>query len=145
MDKDFSFSLVPDGWALCYLSECGRKEECLRYQACLLSPKGKTQAACVLPAALRQGACPHFHPIEKMRMAAGFQRIFDELKAKHVASITSKLIRYLGPKTTYYRYRCGERSLTPKQQEWILALLRSYGYTEGVAFDSYSEGYRFSF
>ena len=37
MDKDFNFSMVLHGWALCYLGECKRKEECMRYQMCLLA------------------------------------------------------------------------------------------------------------
>ena len=37
MDKDLNFSMVPHGWALCYLGECKRKEECMRYQMCLLA------------------------------------------------------------------------------------------------------------
>ena len=30
--ESFNFSQVPYNWALCYISECGRKEECMRYQ-----------------------------------------------------------------------------------------------------------------
>ena len=143
MDKDLNFSMVPHGWALCYLGECKRKEECMRYQMCLLATEDVTRMTCVLPTVLKKKVCPHFHPIKKVRMAAGFEKMFDEVKAKDQAVIKAKLMGYLGPKSTYYRYRSGERSLTPTQQEWILDLFRRYGYTEGIDFDGYKEEYWF--
>ena len=142
MDKDLNFGIVPHGWTLCFLGECKRKEECMRYQMCLLAPEETTRQTCVLPTVLRRKVCPHFHPIKKVRMAAGFEKICDEIKAKHEAAIKAKLMAYLGARSTYYRYRKGERSLTPEQQEWILKLLRRYGYTEGIEFDSYREEYQ---
>ena len=143
MNKDLNFSMVPHGWALCYLGECKRKEECMWYQMCFLATEETTRTTCVLPTVLKKKVCPHFHPIKKVRVAAGFEKIFDELKAKHQATIKMKLMGYFGARSTYYRYRSGERSLTPEQQEWILNLLRRYGYTEGIEFDSYREEYQF--
>ena len=143
MDKELNFSMVPHGWALCYLGECKRKEECMRYQMCLLAPEETTRQTCVLPTVLRQKVCPHFHPIKKVRVAAGLEKIFKEIKTKDEATIKAKLMGYFGARSTYYRYRKGERSLTPEQQEWILKLLKRYGYTEGIEFDSYREEYQF--
>ena len=115
----------------------------MRYQMCLLATEETTRTTCVLPTVLKQKVCPHFHPIKKIRVATGFEKMFDEVKAKDQAVIKAKLMGYLGPKSTYYRYRSGERSLTPTQQEWILDLFRRYGYTEGIDFDGYKEEYRF--
>lgn len=145
MEKDFNFSQVPHGWALCYLGECKRKEECMRYQMCLLAPEETTRQTCVLPTVLRQKVCPHFHPIKKIRVAVGFQKLLDELKAKDQATIRLKLMGYLGHGGTYYRYRNGKNSLTPEQQEWIKKLMRRYGYTAEDIFDSYREEYQFRF
>ena len=145
MDKDLNFSMVPHGWALCYLGECKRKEECMRYQMGMLAPEDLTRTTCILPTVLKQKVCPHFHPIKKVRMAAGFQKMFDELKTKHQAVIRMKLNSYLGHGGTYYRYRNGDNLLTPEQQEWIKKLLRRYGYTEDDIFDSYREEYQFRF
>ena len=36
--ESFDFNQVPYNWALCYISECCRKEECMRYQVCKLAP-----------------------------------------------------------------------------------------------------------
>lgn len=145
MDKDLDFSLVPHGWALCYVEECGRKEECMRYLMCLQAPKDQTRFPCVLPTVLTQAECPHFHSAKKQRMAVGFRKMFDELKPKYHRTVRARLMAYLGYGGTYYRYRNGERTLTPAQQEWIVKLLRRYGCTEETIFDGYREEYRFNF
>lgn len=96
MDKGFDFSKLPYSWAMCYLSECSRKEE-----------------------------CPYFHPIRKVQVAIGFKDIFREVKERDHSAIRRKIANYMGRGGTYYRYRNGERHLTPKQQEWIRQLFPS--------------------
>ncbi|MDY6033294.1 MAG: DUF6078 family protein, partial [Alloprevotella sp.] len=46
--------------------------------------------------------------------------------------------------TSYYRYQRGERLLTPEQQQWILKLFASKGYTDQLLFEHYVESYDFS-
>jgi len=87
MDKSFKFSQVPHNWALCYISECSRKEECMRYQVCKLAPVGMTRNNCVLPTVMNKKECPHFAPIQVVRAAVGFSRIFAEVKEKHHAAM----------------------------------------------------------
>ena len=139
MDKDFDNSKIPYNWAMCYLSECSRKDECLRYQVCLSAQCTKNQ--CVLPTALRKGECQYFHPIRKVRVAIGFRNIFSEVKERDHSAIRRKIANYLGRGGTYYRYRNGERELSPKPQEWIRQLFRHYGYTDEVVFDRYETIY----
>ena len=139
LDKDFNYSKLPYGWTLCSLSECSRKEECLRYQVC--QSVTLTRGQCVLPAVLLKETCPYFHPIRKVNVAIGFKGIFREVKERDHSEIRRKIANYLGRGGTYYRYRNGERSLTPKQQEWIRQLFRRYGYTEEVVFDRYETIY----
>ena len=139
MDKDFNYSKLPYGWTLCYLSECSRKEECLRYQVCLSVTQTKSQ--CVLPAVLRKGKCPYFHPIRKIQVAVGFKGIFADVKERDHAEMRKRIANYLGRGGTYYRYRNGEKPLTPKQQEWIRQLFLRYGYTKELMFDRYETVY----
>lgn len=144
MDMNLDFREIPFDWVVCYVSECPRKQECMRYQVCQRMPKGgMTVSSCVLPLVLQQERCPHFHPILKVRAAVGFSRIFDEVKARHHAPMRSELAAYLGGGGTYYRYRSGKRLLMPEQQEWISQLFRRYGYTDEVVFDGYRDIYRF--
>lgn len=143
-NKLLRYGDVPYGWALCYIKECTKKEECMRYQVCNIVPVGVTKNACVLPNVLRLSDCPHFHPIQVVRAAAGFRNIFSEVKEKHHASMRSEISHYLGSGGTFYRYRNGERLLMPEQQEWIKKLFLRYGYTEEVVFDEYKNVYRFN-
>ena len=142
MEKDFDFSQITYYWSLCYIAECSRKEECMRYQVQLLAPQEMTHHSCVLPTVMQKDECPHFHPIQKVRAAVGFRKIFAEVKEKDHAPMRYELAQYLGRGGSFYRYRNGERLLMPNQQEWIKNLFRRYGYTEEVCFDGYKEVYK---
>lgn len=143
MDKDFDFKQVPHGWAMCYVEACPRKDECLRYQVYLNSPKGRTTNKCVLPAALLKEECPHFRSIRKMRVAIGFQHIFNKVLASDIATMRSEMASFLGCRATFYRYRRGDQPLTPRQQKWIQEMFRRHGYTDEVTFDKYEDVYIF--
>ena len=143
MDKDFNFSQVPRSWALCYVSECPRKEDCLRYQACLAAPPIKYFGKCVMPNALVQKECPMFRPIQKTQVALGFRHIFNDVKANDVAQMRAELAAYLGCVATFYRYRNGERPLNPRQQQWIKDMFRRHGYSDDVPFDEVKDVYLF--
>ena len=101
--ESFDFNQVPYNWALYYISECSRKEECMRYQVCKLAPIGLTRNNCVLPTVMNKKECPHFTPIQVVRAAVG------EVKEKHHAAMRRELAGYLGGGGTFYRYRNGER------------------------------------
>ena len=143
MDKDFDFRQVPRSWALCYVSECPRKQECMRYQACLQAPPVKYFGKCVMPNALLQESCPMFRPIQKVRVALGFHHIFDQVQAKDITQMRAELKDFLGSRTTFFRYQSGEKPLTPRQQEWICQLFRRHGYSDEIAFDSMKDIYIF--
>lgn len=142
MDKDFDFKQVPYGWAMCYVEACPRKDECLRYQVYLSLP-GCMVNKCVMPAALRQPSCPHFRPIRKMRVAIGFQHIFNKVLASDIAIMRAELAAFLGCRATFYRYRRGDQPLNPRQQKWIQEMFRRHGYTDEVTFDQYKDVYVF--
>ena len=142
MDKDFDFKQVPYGWAMCYVEACPRKDECLRYQVYLSSP-WRIVNKCVMPGALRQPSCPHFCPIRKMRVAIGFQHIFNKVLASDIAIMRAELAAFLGCRATFYRYRRGDQPLNPRQQKWIQEMFRRHGYTDEVVFDQYKDVYVF--
>lgn len=143
MNKDFDHHQVPFDWLLCYVSDCSRKEECMRYKACQWMPSGVTHHPCVLPSAAAKKQCPHFRPVKKVRVATGFRNIFVDVKARDIAQMRSELAAYLGSRATFYRYRKGDYLLSPSQQEWIRHLFRRYGYGEGITFDGYKDVYVF--
>ena len=144
MDQDFDFKQVPFHWELCYIAECERKAECLRYQACLQAPPAANRHPCILPTVMQQRQCPYFHPMQKMRVAVGFRYIFNKVLAKDIAEIRSEIRNYLGNKSAFYDYRKGKRPLMPRQQQWICDLFRRYGYTHEVEFDAYKDVFVYS-
>ena len=143
MEQEFDFRQVPRNWALCYISECPRHGECLRYQACLMAPDRRVYHKCILPSVLRQGDCQHFCSVQKVRAAVGFRNIFRSVLARDIADIRKELMAYLGSRNTFFRYQRGDLLLLPAQQQWIQQLLRRYGYTDDVTFDAYREVYLF--
>jgi hypothetical protein len=143
MENTFDFRQVPEWWALCFLAECPRIGECLRYQVGQVAPEKMTKGCCVMPSVLKQAKCPHFHPIVTVRAAVGFTHIFDEVKERHHADMRAKIAEYLGGGGTYYRYRNGTKLLMPEQQQWIRNLFKRYGYQEDIEFDNYRTVYRF--
>jgi len=54
-----------------------------------------------------------------------------------------ELTDYLGSKGTYYRYKDGERLLSPEQQQWMAELFAKYGYDRDIRFDAYEDEYNF--
>lgn len=134
---------IPTDWPLCFLAQCARKDTCLRYQAALALPQTVETCVAVAPTVLQKAKCPQFCKIKVMRTALGFTRIFSEVKQRHVPEIRARIAAYLGGNGTYYRYLHGECALTPEQQQWIRDLFDSFGYTDGIAFDGYEEGFCF--
>lgn len=143
MDKDFDFNKVPRNWTLCYVSECPRKHECLRYQVCLAAPVIKYFGKCVMPNALKYPECPMFRPIEKTTIVFGFRHIFNNVLAKDVAQMRTELKDFFGSRTTLYRYQTGRRPLNPRQQQWIKDMFHRHGYPDDVAFDESQDVYLF--
>lgn len=140
------FSLVPNGWAVCPGSACPTAAGCLRHVAYESMPDGVTQWESVMPRqALKEGACRYFCESGLVRMARGFDGMFAQVKSKDAQmSLRLRLTEYFGSNGTYYRYRRGERLLTPQQQQQVLGLFRQYGgIGQEQPFDSYVDSYNF--
>jgi len=137
-----NFSDIPSWWPLCYQSDCPQAAHCLRYSLCANGANEASKWPCVLPHARKNGKCDFFQEDKTVRMARGFVGIYKQLKSRDARhDIRMALTDYLGSKGAYYRYRDGERLLTPVQQQWILNLLARYHVTEGVRFDEYIDTY----
>ena len=138
------FKEIPEWWAVCSQANCPKSGECLRQQAFKQIPDKVKQWSCVLPQAMKDGECPCYVKPERLRMARGFGNIYNNVRERaRRKAIRLGITEYLGSKGSYYRYRDGERLLTPQQQQWILRFLQSYGCpTEGV-FTQFEELYDF--
>ena len=144
-EKMIDFSKIPEWWAVCPGYYCPKRDECLRYMAFVQSPKALTRWKCVLPQALDDGECYSYQKVEKVRMAYGFHGLMDKIKgrdAKH--DIRIALTDHFGSKGSYYRYKDGERMLSPEEQQKIESIMRRNGFEGDIAFDKYEESYDFT-
>lgn len=138
------YNEIPQWWAVCQQTSCPRSGECLRYQAFTQIPDGVRSWPSVLPQAAKEGECPCFVTSERLKMARGFGEIKNKVRARDVRmAIRLKLTEYLGSKGSYYRYKDGEKLLSPEQQRWILDLLESYGCPTENFFNQFEEAYVF--
>ena len=139
------FKEIPEWWALCPGYECPKAEECLRHKAFLQSPQHVTRWKCVLPQAENNGECRHYQSVEKVRIARGFHTMMNGIKSRdirHDARIG--LTTHFGSKGSYYRYKDGERRLSPELQQKIENIMRKAGFEGDIVFDEYEEMYDFS-
>lgn len=139
------FKEIPEWWPVCGNGDCPMSGDCLRHVAWLNVPPTVTQWASVMPTALRNGECRYYLKNEKVLMARGFDNMFARVCSRDArVEMRLAITDYLGSKGTYYRYKHGERLLTPEQQQWILQLFGRYGYdAEGLKFDEYIMTYNY--
>ncbi len=144
MNGDIDFNKVPNWWAICPDGQCKMADSCLRHQVFLCAPHQVTRWLCVLPHALEDGKCAYFQKAERLMLARGFKKMFSEMKSRDARhDIRIALTDYFGSKGTYYRYKDGERWLSPEQQQWIVNLLAQYHIDGEGVFDEYEETYLF--
>lgn len=147
MDMDTKPTLspeqIPPTYARCFQEDCPKADTCARFLAGKYIPEGKTHGVAVFPTARQGSRCEYYKRTHVIRAAYGFKTLFAEVKWKDDTPLRDRVKAYLGGRITCYRYHHGERLLTPEQQEWILALFRRKGYTEGLRFDGYKELYDF--
>lgn len=128
---------IPGHWPVCINEKCRRRNKCLRYLAMQSLPESITSARCLLPRALDGSPCKFFVEPKLVRMAKGFGDIFQKVTVGDLPAIRSQITGYFGSRSSYYRYKNGEKLLTPKQQQWISDLFKKYGYSPNVKFNSY--------
>jgi len=138
------YKKIPDWWPLCSNGACEQRETCLRWKAWQGMPAQNEKWLCLMPSAWQHEPCRHYVKAEKQRMAQGFHTLMNHLhNREHRYQIRMELTDYLGSKGTYYRYKDGERLLSPEQQQWMAELFAKYGYDRDIRFDAYEDEYNF--
>ena len=138
------FKDIPTWWAVCLNDSCPKAAECLRHEAVRCLQENILDWPAVLPKAWQDGGCCCFQKAEPVRMAKGFHRLFDKVRSRDARyGLRMEMTAWLGSKGSYYRYKDGDRLLSPGQQQHILNLLKGYGIDEEDVFDAYVEGYDF--
>ena len=144
--ETIDFKKIPEWWALCPNAQCTMSGQCLRHQVYLQVPAHIKEWSCVLPQNVSEEQCEFFQKAEQVRIARGFKGIWKQIHSRDARhDIRMALTAYFGSKGSYYRYRDGERTITPEQQQHILDILRRMGYHGDASFDEYNEDYVFEY
>ncbi|MBO4315374.1 MAG: hypothetical protein J5867_05360 [Prevotella sp.] len=139
VERVINFSEKPPTWPVCFQSECPLRSSCLRYVVGQAAPSTMRFGPAVYPQARQSDKCSEYRQLRVIHAAWGFSPLFHDVKHRHYKLLRDKMKEYLGNHTSYYRYHRGERLLTPEQQEWIIDLFASYGYTEDIHFEGYRD------
>lgn len=143
--KKLIYEDVPKGYPLCFNVECAKKACCMHYQAQLTMPNDRFTGLAVYPTAWQDGDCKRFREKRLVQKAWGFTHLYDNVPRHQQSDARHCVSSYFsGGWGPYYRYHHGEKQLSPSQQHDILAILASYGSTDGIRFDHYVEDWDFS-
>ena len=145
MEKSQFYSSIPFDYPRCFNQQCPMLERCLHYQAGTSVPADRLYGSAVYPHALHDGQCDLFRECQPVRTAWGFGQLYNYLPRHLRAAARSRVQAYFSQgASTYYRYHHGERKLTPRQQQDVLAIVMSYGSTQEPQFDHYEQSFDFS-
>lgn len=131
---------LPKGWCFCFNNGCEAAERCFRRFTATQCTEGRKVGMAVFPKAGDSGKCEFFIAKRVVRMAWGIDKLFEKVVWRDATPIRKELIELLGNKGGYYRYNRGEKWLSPKQQELVMAVMRRYGYDD-VEFQHYELTY----
>ena len=131
-------------YVLCYNAQCSRHEHFLRAILTHYVPEADPFVTIVNPRRpdVVADKCTTFQSDVKRRMARGLMRFYENIPEAKAKAIRSDLIAAFN-KSLYFKWRNGEKPITPEQQQQIAAICRVNGWTEPPAFDAYSYEYQF--
>lgn len=119
---------VPPTYVVCFNGQCPHHEQCVRYAAGQALAASKNHGQCVYPTALKDGKCPMFRQLRRIRSAWGFKTLFNDVQKKDYARLRYSVIHHFRSQSDFWRYNRGYYKLTPEQQEEILDIFRRNGY-----------------
>lgn len=143
MEIDFDYQMVPQGFAHCFNNDCSKAGTCLRHWVAQHCTPDKPLITILSPVAIPVDTtqCSYFRPIQKMRVAWGIKKLFDNVPYSLATDMRHQIVAYFG-KTHYYRIYRKERFISPEDQRYISHIFVRNGIAEAPCFESYSEVYR---
>lgn len=141
MEQDLRLTLatLPESWIYCFLSQCPKAGQCVRFQSGEVVNNERKHGRAVFPTALDGDGCQFFKPIRKLRMAWGFAGLFGRVRHEDYKQLRQAVYEIVGGRRNFYRYDKGEKMLAPEQQRAVLALFDRYGYKDSMSFDNYKD------
>ena len=131
-------------YLLCYNVTCTRKDHCLHWLVGQWASDDTLYATVVNPYRkdVVAGTCTDYCSNAKVKMARGMLNFYENIPEGKAKAIRSDLIATFN-KTLYFKWRNGEKPITPEQQAQIASICRANGWTEPPVYDAYYEEYQF--
>ena len=127
---------IPGGYALCFNSDCDKKESCMHYQAQLVAEE-RDKGSAVYPSAWQDGKCSCYKEKKLVQNAWGFSQLYCNLPSYLRAEARRSVSALFGSGNgQYYRAHHGWIMVSPKRQEEIKEVLKQFGNND-VQFDHY--------
>ncbi len=134
-----NYTTLPADFAVCIHEDCPMATSCLHQLAFAELQESETYLQLISPKKCTKTAkCKFYRTSEPVRYAYGFTGFQRKMFPGQYQTFMRALIGKFG-RNAYYERRNGTLSLSPKEQEIILAALRKAGVTEDLPFDRYEE------
>lgn len=131
-------------YLLCYNATCPRKDHCLHWLVGQWASDDTLYATVVNPYRkdVVAGTCTDYCSNAKVKMARGMLNFYENIPEGKAKAIRSDLIATFN-KTLYFKWRNGEKPITPEQQVKIAAICHAHGWIEPLVYDAYYDEYQF--
>ena len=136
-EKELKAKDIPGGYALCFNSDCEKKETCMHYLAKQLKGCERNIGQAVYPSAWQDGKCSCYKEKKLVQNAWGFSQLYCNLPSYLRAEARRSVSALFGSGNgQYYRAHHGWIMVSPKRQEEIKEVLAKFGNND-VQFDHY--------
>ncbi len=133
------YTTLPADYAVCLHEDCPMAANCLRQTAFETLQEGETYLRLVNPRkCTKTGECKFYRDANPVRYAYGFTGLQKKMFPEQYQIFMQTLIGEFG-RSDYFERRSGRLSLSPKEQETVLAALHKAGIAEDLPFDRYEE------
>ena len=136
-EKELKAKDIPGGYALCFNSDCAKKNTCMHYLAKQLKGCERNNGQAVYPTAWQDGKCSCYKEKKLVQNAWGFSQLYCNLPSYLRAEARRSVSALFGSGNgQYYRAHHGWIMVSPKRQEEIKEVLAKFGNND-VKFDHY--------
>ncbi len=142
MNEQELFKNKAESYLVCLADHCPRHEECLRWLVGQYAPSDTSTLTIINPRnpMTRDGSCNMFRQREKVTVYYGMTRFYEEIPEPKAKAIRHALEQNLN-RTAYYKYRRGEKAITPSVLKVIEETARNCGWKGNLTFDREDTGY----
>ena len=134
-----NYSTLPADYPVCILEDCPMAATCLRQTAFSDLRESETFLRLINPRKCQKSSeCKFYRDASPVRYARGFTGFQKRMYPQQYQTFMRTLIMEFG-RTNYFELRSGRLSLSPKEQQAVLAALHKAGITEDLPFDHYEE------